>query len=178
MASSLHTDVVCEVITAAIRKTPQSSRAVKLKQLGNTILKIDDQECKFAASFDTFSLELVSYLNGKVHSEASRYKATSSKRQKLWSVFHNLLTNSTLTSLWKKFVKDLQMDIDDPLLEQSIYQVVFEACMFEYFSEFSTNTSGAGNEVTNQGVVSLTADELNVVRYVGRFVARSLLKKI
>ena len=69
------------------------------------------------------------------------------------------------------------MDIDDPLLEQSIYQVVFEACMFEYFSEFSTNTSDAGNEVTNQGVVSLTADELNVVRYVGRFVARSLLKK-
>ena len=159
MASSLHTDVVCEAITAAIRKTPQSSRAVKLKQLGNTIFKIDDQECKFAASFHTFSL--VSYLNGKVHSEASRYTATSSKRQKLCSVFHNLLTNSTLTSLWKKFVKDLQMDIDDPLLEQSIYQVVFEACMFEYFSEFSTNTSGAGNEVTNQGVVSLTADELN-----------------
>ena len=96
MASSLHTDVVREAITAAIRKTPsQSSRAVKLKQLGNTILKkIDDQECEFAASFDKFSLELVSYLRGKVRSEASRYKATSSKRQKLWSVFHNLLTNT------------------------------------------------------------------------------------
>ncbi len=119
-------DVVRNAITAVLAKTPsQSSRAVKAKQLGNTILEKIINNQQFTVSFDTFSLELVELIKGSIRSESMSYIAKSSKRQKLWSVLHSIRMKDTLSTIWNKFVIDLRLDIDDPLFEQSLYQEVF-----------------------------------------------------
>ena len=57
----------------------QTSRALNIKEMGNTVLKkIDSQGSQYAASFGTFSHKLVSYFCEKIHSETMRYKATGS----------------------------------------------------------------------------------------------------
>ena len=80
---------------------------------------------------------------------------------------------STSSSIWTKFATDLQLEINDPLLEQSVIQEVFEVSLVEYFSRNSV----AEVPVNDHEVVNATGDELNVVRYVGGYVVRSLLKK-
>ena len=42
--------------------------------------------------------------------------------------------------MWKALVSSLGVAVDDPLLEQSLYQEVYERCVQDYFS----STSGAG----------------------------------
>ena len=154
-------------------ETPsEAPRASKARQYRQAILdKI--QGVRGSKLFDKFCLELVSYFRSQISSVTTRYKANTSKRQKLWSTFHVLRTkDQTLSSLWKNFVSELDISTDDHLLEQTMYQEVFESCMQEYF----TDVTGSRNP-TEQKDVNLTADELNVVCYVGGYVAHSVLRK-
>ena len=65
----------------------------------------------------------------------------------------------------------LGVEIDDPLLEQSFYQEVVELCMKEYFAN---DARGKESDVEAYCII-LTPDELNVIWYVGGYVARQLL---
>ena len=65
------------------------------------------------------------------------------------------------------------MKSDDPVYDQTVIQEVFEACLCEYFTEYGASSAATLTEVTD---VELTVDEMNVIRYVGGYVARSLLK--
>lgn len=60
---------------------------------------------------------------------------------------------------------------DDPLLEQSYYQELIELCMKEYFA----NEIRSQKSFTEVDEVILTTDELNVICYIGGYVARQLL---
>ena len=64
----------------------------------------------------------------------------------------------------------LNVNVDDSLLEQSVYQEVFEMCMQEYYVSKSSNTTECNLEV------SISTD-LNTMRSVCGYVARSLLKR-
>lgn len=76
--------------------------------------------------------------------------------------------------MWKALVSSLGVAVDDPLLEQSVYQEVYERCVRDYFS----STNGAGMNAEDEDLdTTLSADEMNIIRYVGGYVARSLLKK-
>ena len=77
--------------------------------------------------------------------------------------------------MWKALVSSLGVALDDFLLEQSLYQEVYERCVQDYFS--STNGTGMNAEHKAEDLDALSADEMNVIRYVGGYVARSLLKK-
>ena len=165
-------EVVLKAIENAMKKTPsEAPRASKARQYGQAILdKIQGE--RGSKLFDKFCLELVSYFRSQISSVTTRYKANTSKRQKLWSTFHVLRTkDQTLSSLWKNFVSELDISTDDHLFEQTMYQEVFEYCMQEYFTDCSSRNP------TEHKDVNLTADELNVVRYVGGYVARSVLRK-
>ena len=69
--------------------------------------------------------------------------------------------------------KNLDVKTDDQLLEKSVNQEVFEMCLHEYFTECCTKSAAT----LTDSVRPLTADEMNVIRYVGGYVARSLLKR-
>ena len=60
--------------------------------------------------------------------------------------------------------------IDDPLLEQCLYQELFEVCLKEHFIVRESSSRNSDSEII------LSSDELNVMRYVGGFVARQLLQ--
>ena len=169
-------DLVRLAIQSAIEKTlSQSPRAMNMKRYGQDILISTEigpgPQSRKRESFDKFCIQLLSYLQGQIRSVASKYKLNKSKREKLWSLFHNLRTKGVLPSLWKEMLNKLDMKIDDPLLEQTVNQEVFEVCLREYFAESCTSNTA---EVTD---VELTANEMNVIRYVGGYVARSLLKR-
>ncbi len=62
--------------------------------------------------------------------------------------------------MWNEMANKLSISTEDPLLEQSVYQEMFAIILY-------CNTHS--NE--------MSADELNVMRYVSGYVARSLLKR-
>jgi hypothetical protein len=59
----------------------------------------------------------------------------------------------------------------DCLLEQSLFQELFELSLKEHFATTSESSAESVSHVV------LSADELNVVRYVGKYVARQLLRR-
>ena len=77
-------------------------------------------------------------------------------------------------ALWNELVHKLNIEIDDPLLQQSLFQEVFEMCLCEHFA-----SCNSVEECCNESTISsaLTSDELNVMRYACGYVPRSLLKK-
>ena len=106
-------DIRCAVQTA-IEKTPsQSSRAVNMKRYGQDILsKVGPQgKRELVTAFDNFFIQLLSYLQGQIHSAASKYKLNKSNREKLWSLFHYPRIKGVVPSLWKEMLNKL--DIKD-----------------------------------------------------------------
>ncbi|SMN02542.1 hypothetical protein SPONN_1264 [uncultured Candidatus Thioglobus sp.] len=75
--------------------------------------------------------------------------------------------------MWKEMAQKMGVKIDDPLLEQSVYQEMFEICVRDYFSTTSTSVP----TTTTDSFTNISADELNVMRYVSGYVARSLLRR-
>ncbi len=81
-----------------------------------------------------------------------------------------------LSSLWKKMIEKLNVNITDSLLEQSLYQEIFELCLREYFYDIDSSSSGAASNTGFDDVI-LSTDELNIMRYVSGYIARTLLKR-
>ena len=79
-------------------------------------------------AFDNFSSKVVAYLRTRVKSTADKVKSNSRKRQRLWTDFHEMATSeSTLSLLWQEMITNLGIDgIEDPLLEQSLYNQVHQ----------------------------------------------------
>ena len=121
-------------------------------------------------AMDKFSVDMLTYLRVEVRSVADKYKGSSKKREHLWSMFHNVRMETKFPSLWINLMGKLDITVDDPLLEQSLYQEVFEIVAKEYF-ECSRSES-----ITTHKVDSISPDELNVLRYACGYVGRKLLK--
>ena len=85
---------------------------------------------------------------------AGKYQSHSAQRTYLWSTYHRSRVSKDLTKKWKEMLYKLNVNVDDSLLEQSVYQEVFEMCMQEYYVSKSSNTTECNLEV------SISADEL------------------
>ncbi len=125
--------------------------------------------------FDKFSLELVTYLRSAIKSTDDKHLSNDVKRQMLWTFFHRkrIERQGKLKCLWEELVGKSDIIIDDPLLEQSFLQELYEMLMKEYFESISVG--GASRNIV--GIDSITPEELNVIRYACGYVARSLLKR-
>lgn len=167
------TGIVRSALCTVIERTPsQSSRSCKVRKWAQEVL---DKACQGESEieqFDNFCAGLVKHLQAMISSTASKYKLQSSKREHLWREFQAARVKGKLPLLWRQMVTKLGVDIDDPLLEQSLYQEVYEMCLKEYFT-IASQSSSAGSADN----VILTADELNVLRYVSGYVARQLLRR-
>ena len=166
------TGIVRAAIAAVMEKTDfESPRSNKMKQVGQQIL---DKACHHdnEVIFDGFCSKILILIQENIQTTASQYKSNSSKREKLWCGLHKLRLKGILPTLWKEIACKLDIDISDPLLEQSLYQELFEMCVCEYFtSNCASNTSTQSTEEL------LTDDELNVMRYVCGYVIRTLVKR-
>lgn len=167
------TGIVRSALSTVIEKTPsQSSRSCKVRHWAQEIL---DKACQGESEieqFDSFCAELVKHLQAMISSITSKYRLKTSKMEHLWREFQAERVKDTLPRLWKQMITKLGVNIDDALLEQSLYQEIFEMCLKEYFTIASQSSSvGSAHDVI------LTADELNILRYVSGYVARQLLRR-
>ena len=153
-------------------KTPsQSTRSVKLRRWGQEVLDKACQGERVIEYFDSFCTGLLKHFQDMVKATAGKYQSHSAQRTYLWSTFHRSRVSKDLTKNWKEMLYKLNVNVDDSLLEQSVYQEVFEMCMQEYYVSKSSNTTECNLEV------SISMDELNTMRYVCGYVACSLLKR-
>ena len=120
--------------------------------------------------FDNYCSELVKHFQSLVSSVGMNYKLNITKREHLWHEFQLSRVNGKLLLLWKEMTTKLGVVIDDPLLEQCLYQELFEVCLKEHFIVTESSSPKCDSEII------LPADELNVMRYVCGFVARHLLQ--
>ena len=72
-------------------------------------------------TLDNFSEGMQKYLTEEVRSVADKYKFTSKKKEHLFSMFHKIRMETR-----SELLKKLDIIMDDPLLEQFVYQEVFE----------------------------------------------------
>ena len=165
------TGLVKGAISAVIEKTPStSSRSCKLRKWGKEIM---DKCCQGEAEmdfFDDYCSELIRHLRRIVSSAFSKYKLSSTKREHVWHEFQLERVDGRLSLMWKDMITKLGIVIDDQLLEQSVLQELFELCLKEMAEGSTTETEDTRN-------VNMSADELNVIRYVSGYVARQLLRK-
>ncbi len=162
-------ETVISAFLTVIEKTPsQYPRSCKLREWGKEILAKagSEDDC-----FDKFSTEVVVYLQNMVSSTANKYKLTSSKRDRLWRKFHMVRIKGKLSSLLKIMIEKLNVNITDCLLEQSLYQEIFELCLREYFYDIDSNSSSGAASNTGFDDVILSTDELNIMRYVSVYIA-------
>ncbi len=108
-------------------------------------------------------------------STADKVKSNSRKRQRLWTDFHKMATSeSTLSLLWQEMITNLGIDgIEDPLLEQSLYNEVHQRIVKDYFKEGAEFTG----PVTKAKIENISSDELNILRYACGYAACKLLKR-
>ena len=127
-------DIVTSCLTTVTKKTPSSHpRATKLRDSAQFLLdKLKQKEPTLTASFERFSVNLVCFLNSEIESSTKRLKCMSSKKTKLWSSFHKIRTQEPLHSMWKSLLTTFAMtsDPEDPLLKQSVFQLVYEKCVY------------------------------------------------
>ena len=168
------TGIVRAAILSTIDKTPSlSPRSSKMKEKAQEIVaKASVGEIEMEA-MDKFCLDILTYFRDKV-SVANRCKGYNRKREHLWSTFHKLRMDKHLLSLWNDLLSKLCISVDDPLLEQSVYQEIFEIVIKEYFEGA---TSSSCRSLPKCTIDNISTDELNVIRYACGYVAHKLLKR-
>lgn len=166
--------IVRGAITAVVEKTPSSSsRSCKLRKWAQEVLDKAHQGDAEMEDFDQFSTDILKYFSEVISSVTNRYKLSSSKREHLWRVFHLSCAKGEPPQLWMKLTTKWGLKIDDCLLEQSLYQELFEVSLKKHF----VIADNSGSTEISTSDVELSVDELNVMRYVGGYVARQLLRR-
>lgn len=172
----MSTGLVRGALSLAVDKTPStSSRSCKLREFAREIFEKVCSGDTAMEILDKFSTEVVTYLRASIKSTGDKYMSNDVKRQQLWTFSHKIRTEKggKLKSLWEELVGKLGVGIDDPLLEQSFFQEIYEMLMKEYFESISVS----GSSRNTVDIDSITTDEMNVIRYACGYVARSLLKR-
>jgi hypothetical protein len=168
--------IVRSSISAVVKKTPFfSSRSIKLRQWAREIFDSSFLGGNKQHAFEKFSFELIGLLQVEIEVIAGSYKSSSQIKEHLWSRFHMMQWKGMLSSLWKELMENLDMHVDDSLLEQSVFQEVFEMLVHDWFIKSSSSGSSLSASAPND--ITITVDELNVMRYVCGYVVRSLLKR-
>jgi len=105
-------------------------------------------------------------------------KGTTHKfnKEKMWIMFHDLTISMDFADKWKSFIAKLGITGASPLLYQHLTDVVFESKikeMVDFSSPVAPLTCGS---TAVEEETALSYEEENVVRYVGGYVIRELLK--
>ena len=167
-----------EIVTTSLEAVKQSmsschERSTKARHAAQLILdKQKLKEPEILACFEKFSSELVNYFQSEIKSSTARLRSLSSKKERLWSLFHRIRMKDCLTLMWETLATKLNVSDNDPLLKQSLFEKVYEKCLYTYFAKYRC----AHTDVKEDNV-ELTTHEANVVQYVGGYVARTLLKR-
>ena len=169
---TMATGLMKSALDSVVENTPsQSPRSTNVRKWATEILTKSIQGEKEMNCFDKFSSQIMKDFRELVHTAAASYKLAATRRERIWHDFHLKRLNGNWSSMWKSMTDTLGVEIDDPLLEQSFYQEVVELCMKEYFA----NDARGKESDAEAYCIILTPDELNVIRYVGGYVARQLL---
>ena len=107
-----------------------SLRCDNLKRGGKRILELIEGG-EVEQLFIDFSTRLVTPVRSTFRCSKT-YRSSVTKREKLWSAFHQLRF-SELPTLWKDFLSSIEVDYDDQLLQQSVNQKLFEKVLPEHF---------------------------------------------
>ena len=146
-------------------------RITLLQCVGRDILdKITHEDN--VARFDSFSTNLTAALRSNFDC-AKRCRSFSTKKTKIWSAFHQV-RQVKLPSIWKEFLESIHVDVEreDPLLQQSVNQKLFDMLLSEHLEPPSSSQSRPVSEDE-----PMSKDELNALQYAGGYVPHSLLKK-
>ena len=121
-----------EVINVKQLETPRISLMLKT---GRDILgKIEGTASTEAKLFRYFSMELVKVLQSSFDS-AKRCRSIATKKTKIWTSFHEI-RQENLPSIWKKFLSSINIVNENPLLQQSLNQRLFDRFLQEYCQLF------------------------------------------
>lgn len=91
-----------------------SLRRDNLKRGGKRILELIEGG-EVEQLFIDFSTRLATAVRSTFRSSTT-YRSSATKREKLWSAFHQLRF-SELPTLWKDFLSSIELDYDDQLLQ-------------------------------------------------------------
>ncbi len=161
-----------EVIDANNELTPRNSL---MQKTGREILSNIGSSTE-GNLFEQFSNDLIVALQGAFDG-AKRCRSVSTKKPRVWSSFHQIRIDK-LPSIWKKFLSSINIASDDPLLEQSVNQTLFEKLLVEHCKTFITASRKEPTaESDPDDTDAMSKDELNILQYAGGYVPHSLLKK-
>lgn len=144
-----------------------SLRRDNLKQGGKRILELIEEGGEVEQLFIDFSTKLATAVRSTFRCSTT-YRSSATKREKLWSAFHQLRF-SELPTLWKDFLSSIEVDYDDQLLQQSVNQKLFEKVLPEHFPSAADRSPGDEEP--------LGKDELNALQYACGYIPHALLKR-
>ena len=122
-----------------------------------------------AAFIEQFSGILMKTLLGPFSTVPSSCRSQRKKIEKIWSEFH-MLRISSLPRLWNSCFSTLGIPSADPLVIQSLNQILFEDLLCE-------NIGACIPQVASTRISSLSKDEENALRYAAGYVPYRLLRR-
>ena len=153
-----------------------SSRIISARAFGRHILQKTFENEMAMAVFDAFCDELTACLRGIVEPNAT-YRSCAAKREKLWIAFHQIRI-STIPKIWEKFLSSQGISQVDHFFLQSVTQKLFEMLLLREFSvAVAADMSNSSSAFGRKDDLSLSEDELSVLRYACGYVPHHLLKK-
>ena len=155
------------VLASILDETPDTSRGKDVKSVATQILDVSTRDETTMRLFDAVSSKLTTAIREVIHKASATCQSLPSLKDKVWREFHQL-RQVQLPSIWLSLAQCVACQ--DNLLDQTVYQKVFESLLREHISSVSKPSS-----VTRS--ISLSVDELNALRYASGFVVRQILKK-
>ena len=139
--------------------------SVRFKSIKGTVSKVleETETSQKMAMFDDFARSLHCELEALVTSVPL---TSASHRQSMWENYHRIRINE-VADIWRKFVKELDTETVDTLLQQMINDIVFNDIV-----KFHTPV-----ESRSTPKKQLSPLEETIIRYASGYVPRSLIKR-
>lgn len=151
------------VVSNIIGEAPETPRGKDLKVMGQKLL---------AESTDVLSRELSGAMNDIIIKASSMYSNSGpNMREVVWRDFHQL-RQVKLLEIWGSLLPLCEIRTRDQLFEQSINQKLFESLLSAHLSR-----NAAESQPSASISVTLSTDELNVLRYIGGYIFMKIRMK-
>ena len=163
------------IVRAAISQLFDEESSFTYAKRGKTVAELCRKITDFVIQesnvelFDGFCQELLTAIK-KCMPSTTNSKSIAVLRQKVQMQFHNCRM-STLPLIWSRFSTAIGLEVDEPLVMQSVNQHIFDTLLVEHFQ--AQERPSSSTEVCTQ----LTAEEENILRYASGFIPFKLLNR-
>ncbi len=168
--------IACSLLLSAVEAVISDESFKVESKIASEVLKVGQEmqkclkESRNATQAEEFAKSIVCQLQRCIP-DSGRFKTVQSRRERMWSNYHQLRCSSKYIAAWKTFLYQRLGTVGHPIFWQCVGDRLFKSLIQD---SFTVTSQAAAVELPP----AISQQEVNALRYVAGYVPRAVTKML